>query len=259
MNCYNGEKFLDESLKSVIRQTYKNWELIFWDNQSQDNSKKIMKKFKNKRFRYFKSTKFQSLYAARNSAIKKAKGKFISFLDTDDWWRKDKIKKQIVLYYKKNQKPDLIYSNCFLFNQKTKKKKLFVKNKLPEGKITQNLLDNYCVGLPTILVKKDLFLNHTFNNKYNIIGDFDFVIRLSREVEFACIQEPLANYRHHEKNYSQKNLKMYIQEINYWFKNNRSNLEKKGFSLKKQVFLLRKLQVKHYLHKIKNLKSVLGV
>ena len=45
MNCHNGEKYLKESIKSLIFQTYKNWELIFWDNNSLDNSKKIVKKF----------------------------------------------------------------------------------------------------------------------------------------------------------------------------------------------------------------------
>ena len=53
MNCYNGEKYLDDSLKSIVNQTYQNWELIFWDNISFDNSKKIFEKFKDKRFKYF--------------------------------------------------------------------------------------------------------------------------------------------------------------------------------------------------------------
>ena len=48
LNCYNGEKYLKDSLKSIVKQTYKNWELIFWDNRSSDLSKTIMKSFKNK-------------------------------------------------------------------------------------------------------------------------------------------------------------------------------------------------------------------
>ena len=53
MNCYNGEKYLQESLDSVINQTYKNWELIFWDNQSKDKSSEIFKSYKDKRLKYF--------------------------------------------------------------------------------------------------------------------------------------------------------------------------------------------------------------
>ena len=52
MNCYNGEKYLEDSLKSIINQTYKNWELIFWDNKSTDNSKKIFKSYNAKYYSY---------------------------------------------------------------------------------------------------------------------------------------------------------------------------------------------------------------
>ena len=51
MNCLNGERYLKQSIKSIVNQTYKDWELIFWDNASEDNSKNIFKKFKDKRFK----------------------------------------------------------------------------------------------------------------------------------------------------------------------------------------------------------------
>ena len=95
MNCYNGEKYLKHSIKSIINQKYVNWELIFWDNKSTDNSAKILKKFKDKRIKYFYAKKKTVLYKARNLALKKAKGKFIAFLDVDDLWTKDKLSKQI--------------------------------------------------------------------------------------------------------------------------------------------------------------------
>ena len=120
MNCYNGEKYLRKSISSVIHQTYKNWELIFWDNMSLDNSKQILLNFKDKRIKYFKSKKFTSLYKARNMAIKKANGKFICFLDTDDWWSPDKLKEQINLVLK-NKKANFIYSNFYIFDQNKKK------------------------------------------------------------------------------------------------------------------------------------------
>lgn len=53
MNCLNGQEFLEDALKSVLNQTYKNWELIFWDNKSTDNSEKILKSFKDKRIKYY--------------------------------------------------------------------------------------------------------------------------------------------------------------------------------------------------------------
>ena len=65
MNCYNGENYLDESLNSVINQTYKNWELIFYDNCSTDKSVTILEKYKDKRIKYFKSKKKINLGLAK--------------------------------------------------------------------------------------------------------------------------------------------------------------------------------------------------
>ena len=79
----NGAKYLKQSIKSVIDQKYKNWELIFWDNNSSDNSAEILFSFKDKRIKYFRSNNFSKLYRGRNLAIKKAKGDYITFLDTD--------------------------------------------------------------------------------------------------------------------------------------------------------------------------------
>ena len=130
MNCYNGEAYLDEALNSVVNQTYKNWELIFWDNCSTDNSSKIFKKFEDKRFKYFLSKKHTVLYEARNLAIEKISGEFIAFLDTDDIWLTDKLEKQIPLFA--DHYVGLVYGNCWLYNKKKlfKKKKILSKKKI---------------------------------------------------------------------------------------------------------------------------------
>ena len=78
MNCYNGESFLHESIKSVLSQTYENWELIFWDNRSNDKSAEIFKSYNDKRFKYYYTSKHTLLSEARNEAIKRASGEFIA-------------------------------------------------------------------------------------------------------------------------------------------------------------------------------------
>ena len=128
MNCHNGEKFLQEGVKSIINQTYKNWELIFLDNISNDNSKKIIKSFDDIRVKYFRTKKFLTLYYARNLAIKKAKGKYICFLDVDDFWTKDKLKKQI-FFFLKNINYKILYSNYFVLDEKRKTKTKKIKKK----------------------------------------------------------------------------------------------------------------------------------
>ena len=249
MNCRNGEKYLNESISSVISQTYKNWELIFFDNLSEDKSKEILNGFKDNRIRYFKSQKFMSLYAARNSAIQKCRGKLIAFLDTDDIWLNNKLEKQIYVY-KNNKDCNLIYSNFFVFDEEKKKMKIFTSKKLPQGKITQDLLNNYRVGLLTILIKKDIFNKQLFNPNYNIIGDFDLILSLSLSTDFYCVNEPLAKYRQHKKNLS-KNLPLHIKEIKDWISSNQKVFNSKGFSLFWQKIVLKKLQLKYYLNKLR--------
>ena len=86
INCYNGEKYLHKTLESIKNQIYCNFELIFIDNCSTDKSAEIFKSFDDKRFKYFKTKRKLKLYKARNLALKKCNGEFITFLDADDWW-----------------------------------------------------------------------------------------------------------------------------------------------------------------------------
>ena len=239
INCHNGEKYLSKCIKSILAQTYKNWEIVFWDNCSTDNSKKIIKNFKDTRIKYFKSKHFTSLYAARNLALKKTKGDYVSFLDTDDWWDKKKLLKQISII-KLNNDPKIIYSNVCIVHQNKGSKKLFSKVDLPTGHITQKLLNDYKVGLLTILVKKEIFKKTNFNEKYNIIGDFDFVIKLSVNTKFFCVQEPLAFYRIHEENLFKKGINLYISELKDWLISNSKYFKKNKYSL----FMVRALYYK---------------
>ena len=93
MNCHNGEKYLKEVINSIFNQSYKNWELIFFDNASIDNSAKIVKHFSDKRVKYIYS-KYVKLGIARKRALDNCKGEYITFLDCDDYWDSNKLKLQ---------------------------------------------------------------------------------------------------------------------------------------------------------------------
>ena len=115
------------------------------------------------------------------------------------------------------------------------------------------------MGLLTIFVKRKIFFKEKFNNKYNIIGDFDFIIRISKKINFASIQEPLAVYRVHKNNYSSKYLNEYISELKFWIKKNKIFFKNEGLSIKNQLILMYKLKIKKSLKFIQKLKYVLGV
>ena len=227
MNCHNGATFLKEAIQSILNQKYKRWELIFWDNNSSDDSAKIFKNFKDKRLKYFFRKKKVSLYESRNSAIKKAKGEFIAFLDADDLWLPNKLLLQIKKF--KDPKVGLVYGKFLKVNDYSflKRKQLITKKDLPEGYITNNLFRFYGVGLLTIVLRKK-FLNkkQNFKTQYNYLGDLDFVLRFSLKHKFAAVQKIIGIYRQHENQMQRKHYKTKSDQFSKWY---REILSKKIF------------------------------
>ena len=106
---FRNIRYIDQSISSAINQTYKNWELIFYDNCSKDSSVFTVKNYKDKRIKCFYSKKFLNLGLARKKALSKAKGEFITFLDTDDIWKKNKLKEQLKAFH--DSKVGFVISN----------------------------------------------------------------------------------------------------------------------------------------------------
>jgi glycosyltransferase involved in cell wall biosynthesis len=246
INCHNGEEYLEQTLHSILNQTYKNWEIIFFDNSSNDKSKNIFKSFDDKRFRYFYSKKKINLYDARNKAIYKAKGDFISFLDTDDIWKRNFLKKHLSIILK--FKSEIVYSKYFIKNEEKNKTYLKDKNNLISGQITQNLLNNYNVGILAVMIKKSIFNKYKFNKKFNLIGDFDFFIRVSLKHRFIALNHALSIYRFHKNNFTNRNIRIYYLEFKQWYKDNFLLINE--FNLTKLKYNFFKIRFKYYLKSI---------
>ena len=133
MNCYNGEAFISDAIKSVINQKYNNWELIIWDNLSFDKSEQIIKSFKDDRIKYFKTKKFTNLSEARNLAILKSKGEILTFLDVDDYWFENKLLIQVNYFIQNNYQ--LIYSNFIVKNEIYNKESIYSKKSYHKEKL----------------------------------------------------------------------------------------------------------------------------
>jgi len=215
MNCYNGETYLHKSIQSVLAQTYKNWELIFWDNRSEDKSAEIFNSYEDERFRYYYAPKHSILYEARNEAIKKSSGEFIAFLDTDDLWERDKLDLQIPFF--KDLKVGVVYGNLFIVNEKLNTKKLFLKREKPRGFILDNLLKDYCTGLVTLVIRKSFLDKYeAFDRTFDFIGDFDLMIRMSSKYKFEYVDKPIASWRSHWNNASLLKKNNQINELKIW-------------------------------------------
>ena len=95
MPNYNCAKYLPETINSVMAQTYQNWELIFVDDCSTDNSLEIIKGYNDPRIRVFQNEKNSGAAISRNYALREAKGRWMAFLDSDDIWAKEKLSEQL--------------------------------------------------------------------------------------------------------------------------------------------------------------------
>jgi len=218
MNCYNGEEYLRDAINSVINQTYKNWEIIFWDNQSTDKSAEIFKEYKDSRLKYYLAPAHVNiLYKARNSAAKKINGDFIAFLDVDDWWCSDKLEKQIPLF--EDTQVGLVYGNSWRILEKKNRRKSPRKKVLPIGMILSKLLNENFIASATYVVRRKSLesLEYFFDDDFHIIGDYDFHVRLAAKWKFNCIQTPVAYIRIHGKNESILSKNKEIPEMKIWY------------------------------------------
>ena len=102
MPTYNCAKFIGKTIESVIAQTYENWELIIVDDCSKDNTEEVVSKYKDNRIKYHRLENNSGAAVARTEAMKKARGSYMSFLDSDDLWKKYKLEKQLEFMNKNN-------------------------------------------------------------------------------------------------------------------------------------------------------------
>ena len=112
------------------------------------------------------------------------------------------------------------------YKKKIENKKIYIKKKLPSGKVYDKLIENYNIGILTTIIRKSFLfdLDKKFNDKFMIIGDYDLFLRLSKISTFVGIQKPLAYYRLHGGNLSILKSDLEIEELEVWLNLNKPHL-----------------------------------
>ena len=176
---YNRGDFIIKALVSLEQQQFQNWECIVIDDGSTDNTRSLLNNYcKNKpRFKYYYQEN-QERSAARNNGIKQANGKYICFLDSDDYYlecRLEKLYNELI-----NQKYDLLFTGIiFEYNEKRTESKYVP----PEQNILDYLAKNV-IGIPQVCLKREIFKFYQFNPEISIGEDFELWVRLSKEYKF---------------------------------------------------------------------------
>lgn len=212
MNCYNSDKYLCEAIESVYAQTFKDWEIIFWDNASIDTSPVIAKSY-NEKLRYFRGEKNVPLGQARNFALGKARGDYIAFLDCDDLWLPEKLTKQVPRF-ENNPRVGLVISDTIFFKENKDVKRLYARKKPPTGNVFRHLLTDYFISLETAMIRKAALtaLDHCFDDRFNMVEESDLFTRIARDWEVDFVDEVLAKWRMHNANWSYLKKDLAIKE-----------------------------------------------
>ncbi len=204
MNCYNGARYVRSAIQSVYSQTFNDWEIVFIDNNSVDNSAMIAQSF-DERLRYYKTDRKLPLYAARNVGIRKAEGQYIAFLDTDDIWLPTKLEKQIDKF---SLSHSLVFTDVRYIDEAGNNIGRSLC-KTYRGEVTSQLLVRNFIPISSVISTAELLKRYQFNEAFNLIGDYDMWLRLSIGHKIDFVNEVLTLIRIHPESTG-------IQEKNKW-------------------------------------------
>ena len=213
MNCYNGEAYLRQALDSVFSQTFNDWEIVFVDNCSTDESIEIAKRYGDK-VNITSTDHNISLGAARNFGITQCEGDYIAFLDTDDIWLTDTLDTLVSVI--KSGDYALAYGGQLNINSQGNK----IRKMLPKmryGNLFQELLKQYDIPIVASMVSKKFLLQSGLSFDANITTSEEYCLfmQLAARYEFISVDKALVKYRIHDNSLTNMSIFKWAEERRY--------------------------------------------
>ncbi|HBC34102.1 MAG TPA: glycosyl transferase [Marinobacter adhaerens] len=191
---YNRADFIGQAVNSVLAQTYTNFELLIIDDGSTDHSRDMLQPFlTDSRLRYFHQEN-QGQSVARNLALSEAKGDFVCFLDSDNYWPAEKLEHQIELF-RRHPDYDVIYADIIVIDEKGQE--ITRKNmRRYSGHIARYMIRDNCVSMNTAMARRRCFDElGVMSGKRRVADDYDLWLRFSARFRFLYVPEFFAYYR----------------------------------------------------------------
>jgi glycosyltransferase involved in cell wall biosynthesis len=200
--CYNSEKYLRETIDSIVNQIYKDWELVIINDGSTDSTESIIYEYINQDYPIiYHYQENHGLGYSRNEALKRSQGEYIAFIDHDDIWLPEKLERQIPLF--DDPEVGLVFSDAIYFRENGKDERLYEKEPYWEGNCFSQLISNYFLCLPTVVIRRSCLddLDEWFDLRFKMIEEADLFRRISYKWKLRIICEPLSRYRIHESSF----------------------------------------------------------
>lgn len=210
MNGYNSQQYLKEAIDSVYTQTFQDWEIIFVDNCSTDDTKKIVDSY-NDKIKYYKTIQNIPLGAARNFGVTKCKGKYIAFLDTDDIWLENKLKQQVE-EMDKSDEFELCYGGVIYIDKNGQE----IGKMLPmaiSGNVFAQQLKRYEINMQSVILRNNESIQ--FNERLRHSPDFDLFMTLASKSKVYIINDFIVKYRKLTSSLTSKNIDVWWSEMKY--------------------------------------------
>lgn len=207
---FNGSKYLDRAIESVVQQSHKNIEYIIVDDGSNDCSKAIIERWaaKDNRITAIYLSENVGVAKARNIGIEKSSGKYIAFLDADDVWDTQKIEKQVACFEDHDEAGVVVTGTIVIDENDGKISLKKTTKKIKQGKV--NLYDyvagKFPMSINAMTKRECLEKSGYFNPNYIIGEDYELWMRITRNYEYYFIDEPLHFYRIHQSNATKNKL-----------------------------------------------------
>lgn len=211
---YNHARYLRRALQSVIDQTYTNWEAIVIDNHSKDSTDEVMASFADPRITYLKIHNNGVIAASRNAGIREAKGEWIAFLDSDDWWTVDKLK---ACCESINDKVDLIYHDLKIISDQPRflRPKIIKSWQVKPFVLIDLMARGNAIATSSAVVRKKLLEQlNGMSEKANMVAaeDYNTWLRIAQLTnKFRYVSKKLGFYRLHNQGVSQKDMSIPVQ------------------------------------------------
>ena len=195
MPAYNAALYIKEAITTVLNQTYQDWELIIIDDHSTDETTQLIEHFSemDSRILYIINKTNLGVAAARNKGISIATGEWIAFLDSDDCWHPEKLKKQID--FAESHQGGFIFSGSSFMDESSTPLDYYLT--VPEAITYKELLKQNIISCSSVLIRKTLLKNYPMEHASKMHEDFAVWLQILRyETDFAYgINEPLLIYR----------------------------------------------------------------
>lgn len=223
---YNRAYCLERAINSVLKQTYKNFNLLIIDDNSSDNTKEITNQYLNdERVSYYKLDVNKGVSAARNIGIEKSTSSWVAFLDSDDEWLEDKLTKQVE-YINLNPNLPLIHGEEIWYrnNKRVNPKKIHKKS---GGHIFERCLKLCLISPSAVIIKKEILDEFKgFDEQFVVCEDYDLWLKITAKYEIGFIEDPILNkFGGHEDQLSAKYFAMdYYRVKSIYLLNKKSEL-----------------------------------